>query len=67
MDERSQSKGWTLRGMEPKVEPLDFLLETRNPTLLLVDERHEVASGQALKICDEGQRSSLSPGLSDTL
>ena len=62
-----QAWGLACRGMEPLGEPLDFLFEARDPTLLLVDKRHEFASGQPLKIGNDGQRPSLSPGLSGTV
>ncbi len=65
--EARQVERGTLRRGEPLSEPLNVLLEARDPTLLLVDERHECASGQPLQIGDDGQRPSLSPGLSDTV
>ena len=67
MDERGPSGRRALGGMEPLGEPLDFLLEARDPTLWLVDECHECASGQPFKIGDDGQRPSLSPGLIGTV
>jgi len=66
-EEGHQTRGLTFRGVEALGEPLDFLLEADDPTLLLVDERHEFASGQPFKIRDDGQRPSLSPGLIGTV
>ena len=67
MDERGQPAGLALRRVEALGEPLDFLLEAGDPTLLLVDERDELGFRQTLEIGDDGQRPPLSPGLSDTV
>jgi len=67
MDEGSQAGRRTPGRMEPFGEPLDLLLEADDPTLLLVDERDEFGFRPALEIGDDGQRPSLSPGLSDTV
>jgi len=67
MQEGRQTKGLTLRRVEPVGEPLDVLLEARDPTLLLVDERDEVWFRQPLEIGNDGQRPSLSPGTTGTL
>jgi hypothetical protein len=66
-EEGRQTRGLTFRGVEALGEPLDFLLELRDLALLLVDERDELGSREALEIGDDGQRPSLSPGLLGTV
>ena len=66
MEEGRQSRRLTLRGVEALGEPLDFLLEAGDP-LLLVDEGDERSPRQPFRIRHDGQRPSLSPGLSDTV
>ena len=67
MEDVGEREGRTLGRMEPLGEPLDFLLETRDLLLLLVDEANERSFRQLLEIGDDGQRPSLSPGVMGTV